>query len=334
MKESGLVKVFGLVVDYIGVAKDLEKALWQFEGDFINEAKRIIRSPGVSEEEFEKRVRELKEDLQGIEMGSIEDVDRAVETLVLNNKEKEFTEKAKKLLILSELLPSDAVLKYIEFCKWISCVLVALNRYRRIGMRLEEIEKMARKTYDLIQKTVGVENIEKIGEVKIAEELSKLEIGKEPIVGIRVLGEIERRIAGLRSDFYVSLREEIEKIVEEMRRERRLTRDIIEKIRSVQRKLEERQAEKERLKEIFPVFDVLRNRVNTHNTQKAQRVSEEIVQELKEKDLLGKESFLKAGLRKEVMRIVREGIIRNFGLLDEMDEIVGSIYTNLEEEYA
>jgi hypothetical protein len=97
-----------------------------------------------------------------------------------------------------------------------------LNRYRRIGMRLAEIEKMARKTYGLIQKTVGIENVEKIEEVNIAEEPSKLEAEGMPRNALRVLGKLRRVTEGFRSDFYVSIREEIEKIVDEMKEEKNL----------------------------------------------------------------------------------------------------------------
>jgi hypothetical protein len=66
---------------------------------------------------------------------------------------------------------------------------------------------------------------------------------------------------------------------------------------------------------------------------KVQEVSKNIIQELKNKELLCKESFLKKRLRKEVRRIVRENIIKNFGLTKELEDIVEKIFTNLEDEY-
>jgi len=326
------LKEFGLIVDYVGVAKNLEKALQQFEGDFVKEAMLIIRDLSISEKDFEKCVDGLKEMLEGIQIKEIEDVDKAVEILVLKGIEKEFEEKAKKLRILYELIsPSDAVFRHLEFYKWTICISVALNRYRKIGMRFGEIERISRKTYELIQKTIGVDKIEKIGEVEVVKELSKLEAGKNPISAIRVLGCIEQRISGLRSDFYVGLREEIEKIYKEMRDEKKITKDIIKRTKSAQQKLERREAERERLKEIFPIFDILRD--YSSDLAKVQEVSKELIEELRAKDLLSKESFLKGGQRKEVRRIVREGIIRNFGLLEKIDEIERKILTNLEEEY-
>ncbi|MEM2228390.1 MAG: HsdR family type I site-specific deoxyribonuclease [Candidatus Bathyarchaeia archaeon] len=326
------VKEYGLIVDYIGIAKSLEKALQQFESEFINEALLIIRDVKASEKDFEKCVNEIKEMLEGVEIRGLEDIDKAVEVLVLNGREKEFNEKAKKLRILYELLsPSEATFKHLEFYKWVICISMALNRYRRIGMRLIEIERMAKKTYELIQKTVGIERIEGIGKVDIVEELSKLEAERKPRNALRVLGEITRSIEGFSSDFYVSLREEIERIVEEMREEKKLTKDVIESIRSLQERLKEREMEKKKLGEIFPVFDVLRRYFP--NVEKIEKTSKEAIQELRERDLLSKESFLKKKLRKEIKRIVRESIIMNFGLMKELDEIVEKTFTNLEEEY-
>jgi hypothetical protein len=173
--------------------------------------------------------------------------------------------------------------------------------------------------------------VEKIGEVNIAEELSKLEAEGRPRNALRVLGEFRRLTEGFRSDFYVSIREEIEKIVDEMKEEKKVTRSIIERIKLMQRRLETREEEKKKLKEIFPIFAVMRDYFP--DVTKAREVSKNIIQELKAKELLCKKSFLKKRLRKEVKRIVRENIIRNFGLMKELDEVVEKIFTNLEEEY-
>jgi type I restriction enzyme R subunit len=325
-------KEYGLVVDYIGVAKNLEGALQYFEKDFIDEALLLIRDVTASEKEFEKCVEELKGMLKGIELKGVGDVDKAVEILVLNGKEKEFAEKVRRLKTLYELLsPSDAIFKHLEFYKLAICVAIALNRYRRIGMRLVEIEKMARKTYELIQKTVGIESVEKIGEVNIAEELSKLEVEGKPRFALRVLGEFRRVTEGFRSDFYVSIREEIEKIVDEMKEEKRVTKSIIERIKSIQGRLKVRDEEKKKFKEIFPIFVVMRNYFP--DVVKVQEVSKNIIQELNNKELLCKESFLKKRLRKEVKSIVRENIIKSFGPMNELDDVVDKIFTNLEEEY-
>jgi len=85
------------------------------------------------------------------------------------------------------------------------------------------------------------------------------------------------------------------------------------------------------LKEIFPVFDVLRGYFD--DPTRAREVSEEIIQELKKRDLLSKESFLKKQLRKRIRGIIRESLIKRFGLVKEIDQIEERIFVNLEEEY-
>ena len=326
------VKEFGLIVDYVGVAKNLEEALKQFEGSFVREAKLIIRDLSASEKEFEKCIKELKGMLSGIEVRGIEDVDKAVEHLIINKKEKEFEEKAKKLRRLYELLsPCETTYKHLETYKFIVCISVMLNRYRKIGMRLDEIERMARKTYRLIQKTIGVEKIEKVGEIEIDKELSRLEKEREPISAIRVLGEIQSRTIGYRSDFYVSLRDEIEKIYEEMQEKRKVTKEVIEKIKRIQQKLEERKIERKRLKEIFPVYEAMKDYLK--DEKQIRKISTEIMEELKKNELLDKESFLKARQRKRIRAIVRKNLIKNFGLTPEVNKMERKIFVNLEEEY-
>lgn len=326
------VKEFGLVVDYIGVAKNLEEALKQFEGSFVKEAMLIIRDLSASEKEFEKCIEELKGMLKGIEVKGIEDVNKAVEHLIINKKEKEFEEKAKKLKRLYELLsPCETTYKHLETYKLMVCISIMLNRYRKIGMRLDEIERMARKTYELIQKTVGIEKIEKVGEIRIDQEISKLEKERRPISAIRVLGEIQTRTSGYRSDFYVSLREEIENIYKEMQEKKKVTREVIKKIREIQRRLEERKAERRKLKEIFPAYEALKDYLKDEKQNR--KVSTEIMDELKRNELLDKESFLKAGQRKKIRAIIRKNLIKNFGLIPEINEIERRIFVNLEEEY-
>jgi type I restriction enzyme R subunit len=327
------LKEFGLVVDYVGVAKNLERALQQFEADFVKEAKLIIRDLGSSEREFERLIIELKKMLRGVAIKDIDDMDEAVALLVKNGGEKEFEEKTRRLRNLYELLsPSDVTFEHLEFYKWVICVSVALHRHRQTGMRLGEIEKMARKTYELIQNTVGVERIEKIGEVELVKELVKLESGRKPVSAIRVLGEIERRGSGRRSDFYVSLTKEVEQIVDEMRVEKEVTKKVIDRIKSVYGKLERREAEGEKFGELFPVFDVLRDYFP--GSTKTLDVSKEVLENLKKRDLLSKDSFLKGSLRKEIRRTVREALIQNFGLVEQIDDIEGKILMNLESEYA
>ena len=58
-----------------------------------------------------------------------------------------------------------------------------------------------------------------------------------------------------------------------------------------------------------------------------------MITQLKEEDLLNKESFLKRRQRKQIRRIIRESMIKNFGLVEKIDEIERSIFVNLEEEY-
>lgn len=195
-------------------------------------------------------------------------------------------------------------------------------------MRLIEIEKMAKKTYELVQKSVGIDKIEKIGEVDIYKELQNL---KKPIQGIKVLGKMGKDADSSTSDFHINLRKNIEDIIDEMKEEKGLTKDVINKIKSVQIRLDTREKDKQELGELFPIFEVLRDYFEDEPKNKV--VSKEIIEALKNKDLLGKESFLKRTLRKKVRQTIRDSLIRNFGITEKIDDIEEKTLSNLEEEY-
>jgi type I restriction enzyme, R subunit len=326
-------KEFGLVVDYVGVADNLEGALKQFEGDFKNEVLLIWRGIEYSEKEFENLIGEVKNILGRIRLQSLQDIDAAVQSLVLNKKEQEFLKKVRKLRALFEsLFPSETTLKHLEYYKWLISTSVALRKYRvGDGMRLAEIERMAKKTYLLIQNTIGVDNVRKIGEVDLS---TKLEEGSEPIQALREVAEVqetEQKNGGGTTDFYRTLTGQVEQIVEEMRENRTVTKELVQRIKHLQENVREREEERKRLGEAFPIFDVFR--IHFKDATKSDKVSKEIIEELRNKELLNKEAFLIGRYRREIKGRIREDIIKNFGLVDSIDEIEEKAFTNLEHEY-
>lgn len=327
-------KEFGLIVDYLGLARYLERALQHFELDFAKEVRACVRKLEASEEEFEKTILKLKKMFEelGVEVGSVEDVEAAVESLILNEKEVEFTEEVKKLRNLYELLsPSDVVFKHLEFYKAVISVAVALSRYRRAGLRLEEIESAANKTRKLIRETVSVQKVEEVGVLNIDEELKKLE-AKRPLHALRVIAEISDQISGKKGEFYVSVKKELEAIIKEMRERKAVTKEVIERIRRVWGRLKEREKEKEELGELFPIFDVLRQYFPSDH-EKLKNASKHILDRLKKKKLLSRESFLKGTQRKKIRRVVRENLIRHFEHSSKIDRAEEEIFLNLEGEY-
>ncbi|MDH2901342.1 MAG: hypothetical protein PXY39_10255, partial [archaeon] len=326
-------KEFGLIVDYVGVADNLEKAIQQFEGDFKDEVLLIWKGIEYSEKEFETLIGEVKSLLGNVSLLSLEDIDDAVQSLVLNKKEQEFLQKVRKLRTLFEsLFPSDATLKHLDYYKWLISTSVALRKYRLgDGMRLIEIEQMAKKTYQLIQNTIGVDTIRKIGEVDLSTELEE---ESEPIHALKEIAEVqrkERKRTGGTSNFYKGLSIEVEAIVEEMRQNKKVTKQVVDKIKRLQAEESEREKERERLGNAFPVYDVLRS--HSIEDAKSQSVSSEIIQELTKEELLNREAFLIGRYRREIKARIRENIIKNFGLVGSIDEIEGKIFLNLEQQY-
>lgn len=324
-------KEFGLVIDYIGIAEYLEEALEMFETEFLNEAKLFIRKLEESEKEFEKLINELKSMFSGMEIRDIKDIDKVVEFLIFNDVEDEFLSKIRKLRRLYELLlPSEVTFKYADVYGIFTSIEITLRRYRKRELRLEEVERMARKTYELIQKTIGVDKIEKIGEIEVNKELEKLEKEKRPIAAIRVISEVSRKVYGRKGDFYVSIRKDIEKIYRELKTKKVVTKEIIERLRQLNEKIAKREMERKQFGKVYPIFEVLKNHFDKG---KALEVSKEIFNALNSKGLLKKDNFFKESRRRKIRRVIREKIIDRFGYVEKLDEIEGKIFTNLEGEY-
>jgi len=323
-------KEFGLIVDYIGVADYLEEALKMFETDFYKEAKLFIRHLKESEKEFERLIKELKEMIP--EIKSIGNIDEIAKYLILNDKEKEFLNKMKRLRKLYELIsPSEITFKYINDYSLLTSVEIALRKYKKRDLRLEEIERVARKTYELIQKTIGVEKIEKIGETEISKELEKLEKNKDPIHAIRVISEISGKVYGKKGEFYVSIRKEVEKVYRELKMKKSVTKEVIERLKELNRRIKNREKEKKQIGKIYPIFEVLKTHLGKNG--KILEVSRNIMRKLEEQNLLKKENFLISNRKKRIRRVIREQLINSFGYLENLDEIEKKIIVNLEEEY-
>ncbi len=161
--------------------------------------------------------------------------------------------------------------------------------------------------------------------------MEKLEKEKKPIHAIRVISEISGRVYGRKGDFYISVRKEIEKIYKELKVKKVITKEVIEKLREINKRISRREEERKRFGEIYPVLEVLKNYFG--DGEKIQETSKEILENLKSGNLLKKDNFFKESRRKKIRRIIREKLIDSFGYVENLDEIEGKIFTNLEGEY-
>ncbi len=139
------LKEAGLIIDYVGVLKEFRKALEMYSEEDIKGA---LFSYNDIREEFVLLMKEVLEILKEVPKDyERETLLKSVEILTSDEeKEKEFTEKYKKMRKAFELLgPDEIKLEYFEDYKWISAIYIY---YMKVVIQKPAYDDYVRKYYD------------------------------------------------------------------------------------------------------------------------------------------------------------------------------------------
>ncbi|MFH8119951.1 MAG: HsdR family type I site-specific deoxyribonuclease [Candidatus Aenigmatarchaeota archaeon] len=158
-------KKCGMIVDYIGIIKELNKAL-QFYSKFeMQDLDYGLKKFEDFKQDFLKLVEEMKEILGDIEVkfGDREYLYKILTRIVLNKKEKEFSEKYKELRRLFELLgPSEIKLDYYDYFKFLTAIyIIYLKTRTEYEAERELLQAWYKRIVEAIYKTTEIEAIEK-----------------------------------------------------------------------------------------------------------------------------------------------------------------------------
>ncbi len=156
------LKEAGIVIDYVGVLKELKKALEMYSEEDIKGA---LLDYGKLEEEFCALINEIFKIFQGIQKNyNRETLLQAIEVLTAEEgKGKEFQVNYKNLRKIFELLgPAELKLKYFEDYKWLSAI---YTYYMKTVIQKPFDEAYVQKYYDktirFVHKSTEIENLEK-----------------------------------------------------------------------------------------------------------------------------------------------------------------------------
>jgi len=155
------LKEAGLVIDYVGILKELKKALEKYNETDVRSA--LFGYDSIKNEfvNFLKEIMEIFKDVQ--RNYERETLLKSVEILTTDSeKEKEFIESYKKMRKIFELLgPDEIKLEYFEDYKWISAV---YTYYMKMVMKKSpvemHIERYCEKTIKYIHKSTEISNLE------------------------------------------------------------------------------------------------------------------------------------------------------------------------------
>jgi len=157
----GDVKAVGLIVDYVGILKNINFALKNYYKEDIKAG--ILDISGALLE-FEKTIEKLEKIFENFEYKIERDILlRAVDLLREEEIKDEFVENYKKTRKLFEVLGAfPEKLKYLDKFKWFSAVYEYWRKLTESEEKKKEIERFFRKTLEVIHQNTEIQRIEKI----------------------------------------------------------------------------------------------------------------------------------------------------------------------------
>jgi len=308
-------KMFGLIIDYIGVLEELQKALAQFEASDVQSV--VIRDLGREKEEFERLLKELSELFEGVRREDTrESMEEALNLLVNPDVAKSFEEKVRMLMKYYEMLGGEAFLKpYLREYDWLVRIFVAYNKkFKRAGIDELKIEELSKKTIRRIQETIDVKKIEdEYPLIEIDERFIRSLKGAFTNIGtaIDVIANLRRGIENLlnlhpSSQILLNLRQEIEATYEALRYRRIKVEEAYERVKQVSERIMERGKEEEEIgRDKYPIYEVVKSILPNMSKEKILELVESLKTILSEKKLLFKGWHLQKGVKQEVRKEMR-----------------------------
>jgi len=248
-EQKGMIKPHGFVLDFVGIFENLEKAL-AFDSDEINA---IVKDIQLLKHLFKANMEEkVPPYLQLIKYGfNDKDTDNLIAYFRDKSKRKEFFKLYKEVEMLYEIISPDKFLRpYIDDYATLSAIYkIVRNAYTK---RIQVDREFQRKTNELIQEKIGMENLQQTYEFfEINENTIQKIKENQSNYNTRVINLVKsiEKIAEDNSDdpFLIGLLERAAQVEERYEDRQISTQEALEKIKTIceddiQRKKE--QAEK------------------------------------------------------------------------------------------
>ncbi|MEM5772148.1 MAG: HsdR family type I site-specific deoxyribonuclease [Candidatus Aenigmatarchaeota archaeon] len=172
-------KKCGLIIDYVGVLKELNKALAFYSKIEKEDLNCCIKSFSDYEKEFLQLIEKMKEIIGDVEVkfDDKEYFNKIIFNLVLRNKEKEFVDIFKELRKSYEFLgPSKVKIDYKEYFKFLTALYTLYKKMRGEEENIDELKKIYKRFVEEIYKSTEFESIVSFPEIKIDENyIEKIE---------------------------------------------------------------------------------------------------------------------------------------------------------------
>jgi type I restriction enzyme R subunit len=335
-----LNKKFGLIVDYIGVLAELEKAFEKFEAGDAKDLRLVIRDLSREREVFEKQIRKALGLFDGVKREDTnESLESALNMLIDPEKARVFEETMRSLMRSYEMLSGYPFLReYLFDYTWLSKVYVAYyKRFKKIYVDELKIEDISRKTVSLIQKTVDVSKIEEVcPTVTIDEEYIAL-LRKSPPkkmgAAIDVITAIMRECGRHpTSPFFINLSKDVERVYDDMRNRRMEVEEAMKRILGFSEQIVRwKKKESEIGREKYPVYEALKNIIPEIEDQRALAFIDRLLNSLEDRKLLFKGWQQQREVRRRIMAETRFLLLSEFkDYRDKVDALTERVFEALE----
>jgi type I restriction enzyme R subunit len=169
-------KQAGFIVDYVGVANHLRKALSNFREEDIEETLKVVKDAGRDMDELQYAKAAIIDFFHKYDIKNTDDIDVCVDLLADDEVRNDFLALFRKLSsAMDKALPKPEALKFAKDLKQFGFVAqVARNRYRDEKLNLRDVSKKVRDIIDEYLVSMGVDP--KIPPTPIFDEKFELKI--------------------------------------------------------------------------------------------------------------------------------------------------------------
>lgn len=172
-------KKCGLIIDFVGMIRELNKALAFYSKIEMEDLNYGIKSFDEYEREFLILLERMKKIIGDIEIrfDDREYFHKIIFNLVMSNKEKEFVDTFKELRRFYEFLgPLEVKIRYRDYFKFLVALYTLYRKMRGEDENIEELKRIYKKIVEDIYKTTEVESIVSFPEIKMDENyIEKIE---------------------------------------------------------------------------------------------------------------------------------------------------------------
>jgi len=284
------VKPVGLIIDYVGVLKNINIALRQY---YKEDVQGIIANFSALFETFKETIGELEKIFSGIEFRfEREDLIKAVDRLRSEEIEQEFIEKYKEARKLFEILGAyPEKIEFLEKFKWFTAVYEYWTKLTVGETEKKKVEKYFQKTVEIIHQETEIKKIEKsLPQVTLSVDyLTKIQKSSLSLEekAVNILFKLEKLVLvdQNQNPIYKTIVDQLEELIRRWKEREIEYKELFNEESKIIGFIEEKKQEREKLKLSqfeFGMFSILNMHLKEENKSKLREFVGEIINTIKE----------------------------------------------------